>query len=91
MINFRKQRREHAPIHINRTAVERVTSFKFLNIHITEDVSWINNTTTFVKRLQQRLYFLRRLKKSGMPPRVLSKYYRCTIKSVLTSCITAYP
>ncbi|XP_052341888.1 uncharacterized protein LOC127913597 [Oncorhynchus keta] len=33
----RKQRRAHDPIHINGTAVERVSSFKFLGVHITED------------------------------------------------------
>jgi hypothetical protein len=47
IVYFRKQRREHAPFHINRTAVEKVTSFKFLGVHITED-----NTTTLVKRVQ---------------------------------------
>jgi hypothetical protein len=84
---FRKQKREHALI--NRTAVERVSSLKFLDVHITEDLTWTNNTT-LVKRAQQRLYFLKRLKKFGMPPQVLSKYYCCTIKSILTGCITAW-
>jgi hypothetical protein len=46
IVDIRKQTREHAPIHINGTAVERVSSFKFLCIHLT----WTNNTTTFVKR-----------------------------------------
>ena len=60
-------------IHINRTAVEIVSSFKFLGVHITEDLTWTNNTTTLVKRAQQRLYFLRQ--KFGMAPQVLCKYY----------------
>jgi hypothetical protein len=81
-----KQRSEHTPIHINGIAVE----FKFLCVQITEDLSWTNNTTTLVKRVQQTLYFLRRLKKFGMLPRVRSKYYGCTIESVLTGCITAW-
>jgi hypothetical protein len=57
--------------------------FKFLSVYITEDLTRTNNTTTLVKRVQQQLYFLRRLKKFGLPPRVLSKYYHCTIKSWL--------
>jgi hypothetical protein len=89
IVDFRKKRREHGPVHINGTAVERVTSFKFLDVHITKDLSWTNNTT-LVKRVQQCLYLLRLLKKFGVPPRVLSKYYSCTIESVLTSCITAW-
>jgi hypothetical protein len=36
IVGFRKQQREHPPIHINGTVVERVVSFKFLGIHITD-------------------------------------------------------
>jgi hypothetical protein len=43
-----------------------------------------------VKRAPQRLYHLRRLKKFSMLPRVLSKYYRCTIGSVPSDCIMAW-
>ncbi|XP_064868867.1 uncharacterized protein LOC115113221 isoform X3 [Oncorhynchus nerka] len=33
IVDFRKQQREHAPIHIDGTAVEKVESFKFLSVH----------------------------------------------------------
>jgi hypothetical protein len=33
IVDVEKQRREHAPIHINGTAVKRVSSFKFLCPH----------------------------------------------------------
>jgi hypothetical protein len=32
-------------------------------------LTWTNNTTTLVKRVQQRLYFPTRMKKLGMSPR----------------------
>jgi hypothetical protein len=35
IVDYRKRRAEHAPIHIYRAAVERVESFKFLEVHIT--------------------------------------------------------
>ncbi|KAM9559260.1 uncharacterized protein ACWYII_012624 [Salvelinus alpinus] len=63
------------PIHIHGTALERVSSFKFLGVHVTDDLTWIINTTTLVKRAQQHLCFLRLLKIFGIPPWVLSKYY----------------
>ena len=47
--------RAHTPICINGEAVERVSSFKFLGIHISEDLSWSQNSTTLVKKAQQRL------------------------------------
>ncbi len=39
VVDFRRQSREHTPITIDKTPVERVNSFKFLGIHITEDLT----------------------------------------------------
>ena len=36
VVDFRKQQREHAPIHINGT--EQVENVKFLGVHITDDL-----------------------------------------------------
>jgi hypothetical protein len=33
IVDFRKEQREHPPIHIDGTAVEKVESFKFLGVH----------------------------------------------------------
>jgi gmma-aminobutyric acid receptor subunit gamma len=43
-----------------------------------------------VKKVQQRLFNLRRLKKSGLSPKALTNLYRCTIESILSGCITAW-
>ena len=40
IVDFRKQQREHLPIHINGTVVETVESFKFLGVHITDKLKW---------------------------------------------------
>ncbi len=40
----------------------RVNSFKFLCIHITEDLTWSAHTDAVLKKAHQRLFFLRRLK-----------------------------
>jgi hypothetical protein len=39
IVDYRKGRAEHAPIHINtsRAEVEQVESFKFLGVHITKE------------------------------------------------------
>ena len=39
-----QQQREHPPIHIDGTVVERVASFKFLGIHITDKLNWSTHT-----------------------------------------------
>ncbi len=59
-------------------------------VHITEDLTWTTNTMSLSKKAQQRLHFLRRLKRASLPPPILTTFYRGTIESVLTSCITVW-
>ena len=63
IVDFRKQQREQLPIHIDRTIVEKVESFKFLGVHITDKLKWSTHTDSVVKKAQRRLFNLRRLKK----------------------------
>ncbi|KAI4883677.1 hypothetical protein NFI96_001919 [Prochilodus magdalenae] len=83
-------REEVSFLHIDGSTVEIVKSTKFLGVHLAEDLTWSLNTSTLTKKAQQRLYFLRRLKRAHLPPPILTTFYRGTIKSILSSCITAW-
>uniref|UniRef100_A0AAZ3P3X5 Alkylated DNA repair protein AlkB homologue 8 N-terminal domain-containing protein n=1 Tax=Oncorhynchus tshawytscha TaxID=74940 RepID=A0AAZ3P3X5_ONCTS len=89
IVDYRKKRTEHAPILIDGAVVEQVESFKFLGVHMT-NLTWSKNTKTVVKRARQNLFPLRRLKRFGMGPQILKRFYSCTIESILTGCITAW-
>jgi hypothetical protein len=43
-----------------------------------------------VKKVQQQLFNLGRLKKCGLALITLTNFYRCTIEGILSSCITAW-
>ena len=60
IVDVRKQQREHAPIHIDGTPVEKVESLKFISVHITNKLKWSTHTDSVVKKVQQRLLNLRR-------------------------------
>ena len=60
IVDFRKQQREHAPIHIDGTVEEKQKSFKFLCEHITDNLKLSNHTDSVVKKVQQCLFNLRR-------------------------------
>ncbi|KAI2647723.1 hypothetical protein H4Q32_031236 [Labeo rohita] len=90
VMDFRRNSVDHPPLTIDSSAVERVSSTKFLGVHITEDLTWTTNTMSLSKKAQQRLHFLRRLKRASLPPPILTTFYRGTIESVLTSCITVW-
>ncbi|XP_062235277.1 uncharacterized protein LOC133932561 [Platichthys flesus] len=90
VVDFRKSLTEHPPLTIDGAAVERVSSTKFLGVHISEDLSWATNSASLVKKAQRRLYFLRKLKKARAPIPILKTFYQGTIESILSSCITVW-
>lgn len=86
----RQQGSGYLPIHIGDFEVGRVNSFrilKFLGVYITENLSWSLHMDSVVKKAHQQLYFL---KKFGMNAIILTNFYRCTIKSLLTDCVTVW-
>ncbi|KAI4905911.1 hypothetical protein NFI96_012457 [Prochilodus magdalenae] len=90
IVDFRRNADSHPPLHIKGTAVERVNSFKFLGVHISEDLTWTTSCSKLVKKAHQRLFFLRTLRRNQLSSDILVNFYRCTIESILTNCITAW-
>ncbi|KAK1803856.1 hypothetical protein P4O66_003803 [Electrophorus voltai] len=70
--------------------VERVDSFRYLGVHISQDLSWSRHTNSLAKKARQRLYHLRCLRDFRLPSKVLRNFYTCTIKSILTGNITVW-
>ncbi len=90
VLDFKRNSVYHPPLTIDSSTVERVSSTKFLGVHITEELTWTTNTMSLSKKAQQRLHFLRRLKRASLPPPILTTFYRGTTESVLTRCITVW-
>ncbi len=90
ILDFRKHRADPAPLYINGDCVERVHSFKFLGTIILADLTWSANTTAVIKKAQQRLHFLRVLKKNNLKEKLLETFYRSAVESLLTYCITVW-
>uniref|UniRef100_A0AAX7V411 Alkylated DNA repair protein AlkB homologue 8 N-terminal domain-containing protein n=1 Tax=Astatotilapia calliptera TaxID=8154 RepID=A0AAX7V411_ASTCA len=47
-------------------------------------LSWGNHITSVVRKAQQRLYYLRRLRSAHIPRSLMLNFYNCAISSVLT-------
>jgi hypothetical protein len=52
-------------------------------VDITEDLKWSLHTNTVVKKVQQCLFNLMKLKKFVLSPKTLNNVYRCTIESTV--------
>ncbi len=91
IVDFRKRHLlPYTPLVISGTPVERVSSFKYLGVNISEDLTWTTHIQTQVKKARQRLYHLRQLRKFRVSPTILKTFYAGTIESVLTQCISVW-
>ncbi|KAI3354853.1 hypothetical protein L3Q82_004545 [Scortum barcoo] len=90
IVDFRRGRHLPSPLYIGGTAVEVVSSFRYLGVHISDDLTWSKNTSCLIRKAHQRLYFLRRLRRAGMGSSVQNSFYRCVVESVLSSCIIVW-
>ncbi len=91
IVDFRKRHLlPYTPLMISGTPVERVSSFKYLGVNISEDLTWTTHIQTQVKKARQRLYHLRQLRKFRVSPTILKTLYAGTIESVLTQCISVW-
>lgn len=90
MVDFRRSGPSHTRLRINDTAVEVLSTTKYLGVHIIDNLSWSLHTSSLAKKAQQRLHFLRRMRRASFPPPILTTFYRGTIESLLTSCISVW-
>ncbi|KAL0186783.1 hypothetical protein M9458_018453, partial [Cirrhinus mrigala] len=72
------------------STVAAVETFKFLGSIISQDLKWDTHIDSIAKKAQQRLYFLRQLKKFNLPQELLKQFYSVVIESVLCTSMTVW-
>ncbi len=75
------------PHTIMNSTVTAVESLRFLATTISQDLKWDNNIESMVKKAQQKLFFLRQLRKFNLPQELLIQFYSAIIESVLCTSI----
>lgn len=68
---------------IHSDCIQRVTSFKLLGVHITDNLHWDCHVDAICSKAASRLYFLKQLKRSGLSPRDLLYFYTTTTRPIL--------
>ena len=90
VVDFRKNPAPLTPITLCGSPVDTVESFRFLGTLITQDLKWELNISSLIKKAQQRMYFLRQLKKFNLPKAMMVHFYSTIIESILTSSISVW-
>ncbi|KAI4901333.1 hypothetical protein NFI96_020768 [Prochilodus magdalenae] len=57
---------------------------------ITKDLKWDCNISLIIKKAQQRMYFLRQLRKFNLSQELMIQFYTSTMESVITTSITVW-
>lgn len=73
---------DHTPLCIHGETINQVSSYRYLGVHLNSCFSWQVHFDHLCARLQQRLYFLRRLRVFGVNQRVMFLFYQ----EVLEEC-----
>lgn len=90
IIDFRRNQNHKPPVHVNSHPITSTNSFKFLGTYISNNLKWHINADHVIKKGQQRLYFLRQLKKFRVHKHLLVRFYQSIIESIITSSITVW-
>ncbi|TWW72322.1 hypothetical protein D4764_16G0008190 [Takifugu flavidus] len=88
IVDFRKVTAPLPPLALMDSPITIADSFSFLGTTITRDLKWEPTISSLIKKAQQRMFFLRKLRKLKLPPRMLAQFYTAIIESILTSSIT---
>ncbi|KAM8877844.1 uncharacterized protein ACB058_003534 [Synchiropus picturatus] len=90
VIDFRRVTVSLSPLMLAGLPIPIVDSFCFLGTTITEDLKWEPNIRSLIRKAQQRMFFLRQLRKLQLPTKLLVEFYTAIIQSILTSSITVW-
>jgi len=71
-------------------AIERVSTFKLLGIHLDTNLSWSAHINSITSKASKRLYFLKQLKRAGVPYKQLLHFYTAVIRPVLEYAAPAW-
>jgi len=63
--------------------VERVTTYKLFGVHIDSTLSWSTHIEYIIKKATTRLYFLKQLKRVGLP--IVTYFIRVRVKNITVS------
>lgn len=85
-----RQVTKHKSVVIKNQEVTQVSSHKYLGVHIDNLLCWNTHVDNLCNKLQQRLYFLRRLRLYGVSSQIMMIFYRAMLESVIRYGIGAW-
>ena len=90
VIDFRHSVLQPPPVFIDGVEVERVSSYKYLGVHLTDSLTWGDQVDALIKKLNSRLYCLRKMAIFKVRTDVMNMFYNATIYGVWRYCLITW-
>ena len=90
VIDFRRSVLQPPPVFIDGVEVERVSSYKYLGVHLTDSLTWCDQVDAMIKKLNSRLYCLRKMAIFKVRTDVMNMFYNATIYGVWRYCLITW-
>jgi len=90
VIDFRKSTSFPPPTIMKGADVEMVDSYKYLGVVLDNKLCFQSHVNVTSKKVQQRLFFLRKMRTFHVSSEMMTLFYRSFIESLLTFCIVAW-
>ena len=82
-IDLRKNQRRPKPVYIKGEAVERVETYKYLGVVFDSKLNWKENTNSVLKKVNMRMYCLRKLRSFGVNSDMVVTFYNAVTCSII--------
>jgi hypothetical protein len=90
LISFTKSAIQVPNLKIDNEEIERVTEAKLLGVNISSDLKWHTHINYMVKKCNQRLHYLRHLKKAGLQQDDLKAVHVALIRPILEYAVQVW-
>ena len=90
IIDFRIKKDTILPLTIKNETVEIVKTYKYLGVTIDNKLDWTSHVTNVHKKINQRLFFLRKLYCFNINSKILQLFYKSCIESIILFCVCAW-
>lgn len=81
---------DHQPVVIHNHHITQSQTYKYLGVYIESSLTWNTHIEWVCTRLEQRFYFLRRLRLYGVNKNVMRLFYKAVLESIVRYGITVW-
>ena len=90
IIDFRKTHCDHQNVVIDNEIVEQVENYKYLGVHVNNKLDWSVHTSTVISKINQRMFFVRKLNYFKIDKSLISLFYQSVVQSIISFCICVW-